>query len=181
MVHEDAKGERYRWDPRQPMETLFEKHGLRKPRYKNMARFKKVKSQEKATSTKTRIENDLAAAEIAWGNKPEMTLHTMRHSYGSHHVRRGVPIARVALWMGDRQRTVESNYLHEDVDSFAEDRLTASEQLVQIKLAADAGDKKKMAALISDLPDPRTLEEYDDPESIYYINALGVSGPEQIS
>lgn len=130
MIHSEAKGKRYRWDCRQPLNTIFERAGLRKPRDKNLARFSKLKDREEADRKRAEVEAKLAKADKQWAGREEMSTHTMRHSYGSHHVRRGVPLARVALWMGDRVRTVESNYMHEDVADVEDTK--QSEQMAKI-------------------------------------------------
>jgi hypothetical protein len=40
----------------------------------------------------------------------------MRHSFGSFHAHKGVPLLHVAKWMGDTLRTVEKHYAHLQVD-----------------------------------------------------------------
>lgn len=147
MVHPEASGKRYRWDCRQPLNTLFERAGLRKPRYKNLARFDKAKNKEQAEKKRAEIEAKLAEADKQWAGKEEMSTHTMRHSYGSHHVRRGVPLARVALWMGDRVRTVESNYLHEDAgDAMGE---SLGDSIAELRKLLQAGQFSEAQRVIN--------------------------------
>ena len=46
---------------------------------------------------------------------PGTTPHTLRHSWATDASERGVPVARIALFMGDSVDTVERNYIHRSV------------------------------------------------------------------
>lgn len=48
---------------------------------------------------------------------PELTHHTMRHSYASHLANGGIGIAQLSAWTGDRIATLEKHYLHLSADA----------------------------------------------------------------
>jgi integrase len=51
-------------------------------------------------------------------NCPELTPHTMRHTYASLHAQNPkVTIAQLSAWTGDRIRTLEKHYLHMTADA----------------------------------------------------------------
>jgi integrase len=54
---------------------------------------------------------------LAAAHCPELTHHTMRHTYASHLANGGVGIAQLAAWTGDRIATLEKHYLHLSADA----------------------------------------------------------------
>ena len=47
-----------------------------------------------------------------------LTAHVFRHTWATRKVMAGVPIAKVAAFLGDNEETVSKNYIHLSPDYF---------------------------------------------------------------
>jgi integrase len=46
------------------------------------------------------------------GFSDQLTMHSLRHTFATRHIDAGVPIERVAMWLGDTVQTVQKTYWH---------------------------------------------------------------------
>lgn len=82
---------------------------------------------------------------------PELTHHTMRHTYASILANGGIGIAQLAAWTGDKIATLEKHYLHLSADAekaeeaFAAHRNPTARQ-AQAALAAQVDFMQEMLA-----------------------------------
>lgn len=79
---------------------------------------------------------------FAEANCPELTHHTMRHSYASHLANGGIGVAQLAAWTGDRIATLEKHYLHLSADAEkAEEAFSAHKNPSARQLQAEMAEK----------------------------------------
>lgn len=76
-----------------------------------------IKPEKKPGKWIYRFDDRKLFEKFAKANCPELTHHTMRHSYASHLANGGLGVAQLAAWTGDRIATLEKHYLHLSADA----------------------------------------------------------------
>jgi integrase len=85
-----------------------------------------IRPEKKAGKWIYRFDSRKMLERFAKDHCPEMTQHTMRHSYASHLANGGIGVAQLSAWTGDRIATLEKHYLHLSADAErAEEAFTA--------------------------------------------------------